>query len=425
MIRKLPKEIFGSFSKIPEKFETFGMVFPSIYMKSTERRIKMKRFTALLISILLCLSFSSCDLAGIGNDTFREQVKDNVTPEMTEIHIQGNEETYLDICVDWSDFVKVNGVSYDGHFENRVIDESRIGEKLGEILYTVKSNYSSQEEMNAASNRDFTAAFRPIGSEVFAVKDDKDSIAVLDNGKYYLYTYRVDNTIPFEVFGGEGNHNLPNYGDKNVGFTINKSYQLGERFGGCEEHAPEFLAERYGGDKLNDITLVVVRLVSGWGGTEFGIRSVSESGDDILVNAVQLDSDGDGDDAMHYWTFFIEIPKTDDKNVIVEVDKYDPLAYDSELKKLTYEEIAGYPLWVPGEDYGCYAGQAVLNKYAAEEVLCGMYNYTLGNIEIAYNPTYNFWIAQHTRGNGTIVNDICYTVIRAADGKCISQWEDH
>jgi hypothetical protein len=107
------------------------------------------------------------------------------------------------------------------------------------------------------------------------------------------------------------------------------------------------------------------------------------------------------------------------------VDKYDPLVYDSELKKLTYEEIMGYPLWTPGVDYGYYEGQAVLNKYAVEEMLCSMYNYTLGNIEIAYNPTYNLWIARHTKGNGTIVNDICYTVIRAADGKCISQWEDH
>jgi hypothetical protein len=423
MIRKLPKEIFGSFSKNSGQFETFDMVFPSIYMKSTERRIKMKRFTALLISILLCISFSSCDLAGIGNDTFREQVKDNVTPEMTEIHIQGNEETYLDICVDWSDFVKVNGVSYDGHFENRVIDESRVGEKLGEILYTVKSNYSSQEEMNAASNRDFTAAFRPIGSEVFSVKDDKDSIAVLDNGKYYIYTHKESYTIPFEAFGGEG-YSLPSTEEINRAFSFNTFDQLCESYGGAE-NMPTDILNRYSGDSLSNITLVVVELISGWGGTEFGIRSVSKSGDDILVNAVQLDSDGDGDDAMHYWTFFIEIPKTDDKKVIVEVDKYDPLAYDSELKKLTYEEIAGYPLWVPGEDYGRYAGQAVLNKYAAEEVLCGMYNYTLGNIEIAYNPTYNFWIAQHTRGNGTVANDICYTVIRAADGKCISQWEDH
>ena len=384
----------------------------------------MKRFTALLVAALLCLSFSSCELEGIGNDGGREEAKDNVTPEVTETSEVDVEETYLEmICVDWMDFVKVNGITYDGGFESKEIDASRVGEKLGEILHTVKSQYSSQEEMNAASNRDFTAAFRPIGSEIFAVKDDDYSIAVLDNGKYYLYTHRVDNSISFEVFGGEGNYNLPSYGDKNVGFTINKSYQLGERFGGCEEHAPEFLAERYGGDKLNDITLVVVRLVSGWGGTEFGIRSVSKSGDDLLVNAVQLDSDGDGDDAMHYWTFFIEIPKTDDKNVIVEVDKYDPLAYDSELKKVTYEELSEYHIQTPGEDYGSYEGPAVLNKYAAEEVLCGMYNYTLKDIEIFYNPTYNYWLAKHVRQKSEGGNTAVFTVIRAADGRCISSSE--
>ncbi|MBO5701715.1 MAG: hypothetical protein J6S71_04685 [Clostridia bacterium] len=383
----------------------------------------MKRIIALLVSLLLCLSFASCDLEGIGNDGGRKEVKDNVTPETTEFLIQGNEETFVEICVEWSDFVRVNGISYDGHFENRVIDESRVGEKLGEILYNVKSNYSSHEEMNAASDRDFTAAFRSIGCEIFAVKDDEDSIAVLDNGKYYLYTHNEGYAIPFEAFGGE-NYSLPGTNEINRGVAINTFDQLCEAYGGAE-NMPTDILNRYSGDSLSNITLVVVELISGWGGTEFGIKSVSKSGDDLLVNAVQLDSDGLGDCAMHYWTFFIEIPKTDDKKVIVELDKYDPLAYDAELKKLTYEEIAKYPLWVPGEDYGQYEGQAVLNKYAAEEVLCGMYNYTLGNIEIAYNPTYNFWITQHTRGNGTTVNDICYTVIRAADGKCISQWEDH
>ena len=379
----------------------------------------MKRFTALLVVVLLCLSFSSCELEGIGNDGGREEAKDDVTPETSEAMV---EETFLNICVDWMDFVKVNGITYDGGFENREIDASRVGEKLGEILYTVKSNYSSHEEMNAASNRDFTAAFRPIGSEIFALKDDGYSIAVLDNGKYYLYTHRVDNSISFEVFGGEGYY-LPSDDDKSYGFTINKSYEIDERFGGSEIPIPEVLTERYGGDRLNEVTLVVVRLVSGWGGTEFGIRSVSKSGDDLLVNAVQLDSDADGDAAMHYWTFFIEIPKTDGKNVIIEVDKYDPLSYDSELKKVTYEELAEYHIWTPGEDYGSYEGQTVLNKYAAEEVLCGMYNYTLKNIEISYNPTYNYWLAKHVRQASEGRNATVYTVIRAADGRCISSSE--
>lgn len=98
------------------------------------------------------------------------------------------DEIFTSILVDWSDFVRVNGVAYDGGWENREVDASRVGEKLGEILYTVKSYYESEEEFRQADKRDFSAAFRPIGCEIFAVKDDENSIAVLDGGKYYLYT---------------------------------------------------------------------------------------------------------------------------------------------------------------------------------------------------------------------------------------------
>ena len=98
------------------------------------------------------------------------------------------DEIITSILVDWSDFVRVNGVAYDGGFENRETDPSHIGEKLGEVLYTVKSYYESEEELLQADKRDFTAAFRPIGCKIFAVKDDENSIAVLDGGKYYLYT---------------------------------------------------------------------------------------------------------------------------------------------------------------------------------------------------------------------------------------------
>ncbi len=113
-----------------------------------------------------------------------------ITVSESEETTEGAEttETITNIRVDWADFIRVNGKVYDGGFENREIDESRVGEKLGEILYTVKSYYESEEEFRQADKRDFTAACRPIGCEIFAVKDDENSIAVLDGGKYYLYT---------------------------------------------------------------------------------------------------------------------------------------------------------------------------------------------------------------------------------------------
>ena len=144
----------------------------------------MKKILIFVISLLLCGATVACDEV-IGQE--------NTTTETAEqISVTETEPTYTSVLVDWMDFIRVNGVVYDGGWENREIDESRIGEKLGEILYTVKSYYESEEELQQADKRDFTAAFRPIGSEIFALKDDENSIAVLDNGKYYLYTRNAE-----------------------------------------------------------------------------------------------------------------------------------------------------------------------------------------------------------------------------------------
>lgn len=374
----------------------------------------MKKILIFVISLLLCGATVACDEV-IGQE--------NTTTETAEqISVTETEPTYTSVLVDWMDFVRVGGIVYDGGWENREVDESRIGEKLGEILYTVKSYYESEEELQQADKRDFTAAFRPIGSEIFALKDDENSIAVLDNGKYYLYTHRTDNSISFEVFGADDGYNLPSYGDEDVGFTINELDELGERFGGCEDPTPEFLVEKYGSEKLKEITLIVVRLVSGRGGVDFGIKSVSEAGGDILVNAVRFESDADGDSAMHYWTFFIEIPKTDHKDVIVQVDECDPLKNDSELRAVTYEQINSHILYTPDEGIEIYGGKPVTDKFAAEEIARSLGNYADYGWDVRYCPTNNYWLVELTRSDGGNTS-IIYAVIRAADGKVISRIE--
>ena len=144
----------------------------------------MKKILIFAIFLLLCGATVACDEV-IGQE--------NTTAETAEqFSVTETEPTYTSVLVDWMDFVRVGGIVYDGGLENREVDESRIGEKLGEILYTVKSYYESEEELQQADKRDFTAAFRPIGSEIFALKDDENSIAVLDNGKYYLYTRNAE-----------------------------------------------------------------------------------------------------------------------------------------------------------------------------------------------------------------------------------------
>ena len=386
----------------------------------------MKRLFALLAAIFLCLPLVSCELDGIGNERGREEDKDHdilITSPLIESGTLSAETEPIGemILVDWMDFVRVNGESYDGGFENRVLEESRVGEKLGEILYRVKSSYSSHEEMNAASSRDFTAAFRPVGCEIFAVKDDENSIAVLDGGKYYLYTSGELYSVPFSAFGGEG-YFFPGTDGTNRGASYNTFLQLCEAWGGAE-NIPANIKERYSGNAFSDITLVVVELVGSWGGVEFGIGSVSKKNDDLYVKAYELESAIADDEAIHTWTFFIEIPKTDNKKVEVAVEACDPLAVDPSLRIVTYEELVQHNVWVPGEDYGRYEGGAVLNKYAAEELLRGLYDYTPEDIAISYNPTYNYWITRHTRRERNGIYSV-YTVIRVADGRNISQWEE-
>ena len=142
----------------------------------------------LITALVLCLFMISCSDEYSCGGTLPEITENEATTASEET----TEGLMWSVCVDWMDFIRVNGVVYDGGWENIEVDESRIGEKLGEILYKVKSYYESEEELQQADKRDFTAAFRPIGSEIFAVKDDVNSIAVLHNGKYYLYIRNDD-----------------------------------------------------------------------------------------------------------------------------------------------------------------------------------------------------------------------------------------
>ena len=378
----------------------------------------MKKIVLFILALILCLSLASCDgvLEGIGDESALPETTASLA--VTETLPPETEPTGTAICVDWMDFIRVNGVVYDGGWENREVDESRIGEKLGEILYTVKSYYESEEEFQQADKRDFTAAFRSIGSEIFAVKDDENSIAVLDGGKYYLYSQC--SFVDFEVYGGEKN-TLPCVDDKSFGVVINSFDQLCEAFGGSE-NVPDEIKTKYSGTALDDTTLIIACLVSGWGGTEFGISSVEMVGSDIHIYAVQLDSDVDGDDAMHYWTFYVEADKIQAKNVILHTDKCEPLKNDTGLYGITFEQINRYILNTSDEDFSIYCGKPVTNQYAAEEVARSIVAYSGYGVFVRFCPTNNYWLVELTRSDGNNTS-IIYAVIRAADGRVISQIE--
>ena len=118
--------LFENFSVIAELFRD-----PYVFIcEGTERRTKMKKII-LIIALILCLLMISC----------REEYScGGILPLITEneettVAEQTTGELMWSVCVDWMDFIRVNGIVYDGGFENRTLDESLVGERLGEIHY--------------------------------------------------------------------------------------------------------------------------------------------------------------------------------------------------------------------------------------------------------------------------------------------------
>ncbi len=378
----------------------------------------MKKIVCVALIFVLGFMFVSCDelLAGIGNERGSENITEEETPYIElPVETWPAIETELNICVDWSDFVRIEGIIYDGGFKNETIDESLIGERVGEILHNVKSMYSSEQEMRDEEYRNYTASFRSIGCEIFEVKGDGNSIAVLDSGQYYLYTRNAEYPRNFEVYGGE--MYLPYMSDETC-LVINSYSELCEALGGAE-NIPQEVRDRYDGDALYDKTLIIVKLISGWGGTEYGIASVTGSGDNITVNAVQFDTSVDGTDDMHYWTFFVEISKTDINNAIITLELIEPLKTDSELEEVS-DKMGGHIPDVIDVDLKVYDSAAVISKEAAEEFARDLFGQQMANATVFYNPVRNYWLVKLSRYEEYSSFEGA-VVIRAADGKIISQ----
>ena len=90
--------------------------------------------------------------------------------------------------VEWADFVKINGVLYDGDFRETQVPADKIGAKIGEVscppprvFHNGKGYTTSMEPKEGA------ASLCPVGTELFAIIDWDDAIAALVDGQYYLY----------------------------------------------------------------------------------------------------------------------------------------------------------------------------------------------------------------------------------------------
>ena len=125
----------------------------------------------LLLPILLCACAES------SNDS--EDTTEAVTTE----------ELHYAVCVDWANFIKLNGITYIGDWEVTEVSTDKIGEKIGEVTCTPPTIYADSEgNIDDIKPEDGAAFGCPIGTEVFSVIGDESSVAAYVKGKYYLYT---------------------------------------------------------------------------------------------------------------------------------------------------------------------------------------------------------------------------------------------
>lgn len=131
--------------------------------------------------------------------------------------------------IDWVDFIKWDGVEYDGIYSGVLADEKFIGVKLGTVKYKVADNVTNPNY----KIRNGDAAFYEKGTEIFTIKGEPNLIAVKDSSQingYKVYHSRdikgqqwhfknvpMDKVIEVEIFQPyttEGNKRLSKYTDR-------------------------------------------------------------------------------------------------------------------------------------------------------------------------------------------------------------------
>ncbi|WP_299094220.1 hypothetical protein [uncultured Metabacillus sp.] len=87
--------------------------------------------------------------------------------------------------IDWVDFIKWDGIEYNGIHSGVLADEKFIGEKLGEVKFKVADNVTNP----GYKTKDGDAAFHEKGTEIYKIKGNPDLLALKD--KSAIHGYRV------------------------------------------------------------------------------------------------------------------------------------------------------------------------------------------------------------------------------------------
>ncbi|WP_419887414.1 hypothetical protein ACN6MT_18335 [Neobacillus niacini] len=86
--------------------------------------------------------------------------------------------------IDWVDFIKWEGIEYNGIYTGVLADEKYIGDKLGAVKYKVADNVTNPNY----KIRNGDAAFHEKGTEFFTIKGNPNLLAVKDDRQINGYS---------------------------------------------------------------------------------------------------------------------------------------------------------------------------------------------------------------------------------------------
>jgi len=139
----------------------------------------MIKLLLIVLGIILCLLACSHPT---------EETAETASPPIAEtIHEEPEEGTIA--MVEWTDFVKHDGQTYEGDWGETTVPLENVGKLLGYIENSVPSEIRNFEEYTVPDN---ASPYRSIGTPFYTVKDTENAIAVYDktNDTYYLYQIR-------------------------------------------------------------------------------------------------------------------------------------------------------------------------------------------------------------------------------------------
>jgi hypothetical protein len=88
--------------------------------------------------------------------------------------------------IDWVDFIKLNGHSYQGIYTGTLSDPSLVGKEIGTVKFRVSDNVTNPNY----KIKDGDAAFLEKGTKIYDVKENPDLVTVKDQeaiGGYRVY----------------------------------------------------------------------------------------------------------------------------------------------------------------------------------------------------------------------------------------------